>query len=160
MYKKNNLILVVAIFMIATTKLLAQTPDLLFEKQSPYPNLHPGTSPGSHLLVSYVLEVAPNEESNGYYLLARTDYKNSCFNYETESAFLPIIYKVSQQGELIGELPLGYENRYSYLCGVYPAPTTLSVSWRLEESTTTSSTMTRLSWPGLTVTSIYYGNAR
>ena len=122
MYKKNNLILVVAIFMIATTKLLAQTPDLLFEKQSPYPNLHPGTSPGSHLLVSYVLEVAPNEESNGYYLLARTDYKNSCFNYETESAFLPIIYKVSQQGELIGELPLGYENRYSYLCGVYPAP--------------------------------------
>lgn len=116
---KKRLFIIAAIVIAAATSIAsAQSPDLFFEHPSPYPNLHPGT----HRLYSSVLEVSPADGTDDYYLVTMNEMKSSCFEYETETVFQPIVYKVSQRGELLGELALGYENRYSEVTGVYRAP--------------------------------------
>lgn len=113
-----KILVVVAIHLFATATVVAQSPELFFEQQSPYPNLHPGT----HHLYSNVLEVSSDDGSEDYCLVVMYDAKGSCYEYETESVFKPIVYKVSTHGALLGELALGFENRYTELTSLYRAP--------------------------------------
>lgn len=106
-----GLVLLIAI------KISAQNPKLFFEQQSPYPNLHSGT----HNLYSFVVEVTPEDGSDCFCLMTMDERKSSCYEYETETVFQPIVYKVSRHGELLDELALGVEDSYSELSGVYQA---------------------------------------
>lgn len=124
MNMKQNLktVLGIILALLASSKFPAQNPDLFFEQTFPYQTT-------SHLPLAifadgpycYVTEVTPTGMSDGYYLMTVNRIRR-CFSYETESVSPPLVYKISSQGELLGELQLGYDDRYSYVYNVYQAP--------------------------------------
>jgi hypothetical protein len=111
----------VVLAMLIAAKLPAQNPDLLFEQPFPYPMLHATYLSFAEKPYCYVTEVAPNGESDGFCLVT-VNHDKSCFFYETESVYPPLVYKVSRQGELLGELKLGYDDRYAFVHNLYQAP--------------------------------------
>lgn len=115
--QKTEWPIALAMVLFVFARASAQTPDLFFEQSFPY------ATATSYLSFAdkpycYVTEVAPSEESEGYCLMIVNYYKQ-CFFFETESMSRPLIYKVSQQGELLGELALGFEGRFSFVFAVY-----------------------------------------
>ena len=110
------------IFAILMTTMLAkaQLPDFLFEHLYPYQLNH--TLFWEEVPNVVHLEIAPNADSEGFYLVAASDSKNFPY-YESDSvAFPPIVYKVSLKGEILGELALGYEGRYSMVVRLFDDP--------------------------------------
>lgn len=102
-------ILGIVLTMLLCSNSMAQQPDFLFEHPYPYPILH---TLKWKVPYTFTLEVAPESNPEGCYLVAVSDLKPaSC--YESDSvAFPPMVYKVSHTGTLVGELPLGYEGRF------------------------------------------------
>ncbi|MBR4391054.1 MAG: T9SS type A sorting domain-containing protein [Bacteroidales bacterium] len=99
-----------------------QVPDLFFEQQSPHPVYHQGHSHIGQLPYCCVTEVACGSVSDSFFLMTVNDEQNSYYFYEEDPVSLPIVYKLSQRGELLGEMTLGFENRYSNVSGVYREP--------------------------------------
>ena len=99
---------------------MAQQPDFLFEHPYPYQLTHTVFWEENVEVVHLV--VASDGNSEGYSFVAASDSKNSNF-YETDSVnFMPIVYKVSHEGEVLGELALGFEGRYSMVVRLFEDP--------------------------------------
>ena len=107
--------------LFACFKVTAQQPDFLFEHPYPYKLLH--TIFLEERLNVVHLEVAPTSDSEGCLLVVASDAKNFVYYYEEDSiAFPPMVYKVSLEGEILGELALGYEGRYSNVIRLFDDP--------------------------------------
>ena len=119
--KKNHSIIVgLAFAVLAYLNAQAQQPDFLFEHPYPYQLDH--TVFWEERVEVVHLEVASDGNSEGYCFVAASDSKNYNF-YETDSVkFMPIVYKVSPEGDVISELALGYEGRYSMIVRLFEAP--------------------------------------
>lgn len=111
MRKRIKTILGATLILLATTMVSAQTPDLFFEIPVSFLN-----TPDC-----YLTEVSPSGGSKGFCLMT-VNCRKSCNDYETGIGSPPLVYKVSHQGELLGQLILGYEDRYSYVYGTKPDP--------------------------------------
>lgn len=96
---------------------LAQSPDLFFEQRFPYQTLGSPQSCFFDKPYCYVTVIG----SDGCCLVT-VNHDRSCFYYETESVSPSLVYKVSPQGELLGELTVGYDDKYTFVHGVYSAP--------------------------------------
>ena len=120
MKKTRQFILGLALTLFSCLNAIAQQPDFLFEHLYPYPLFHTLFYQEGVEVVH--LEIAPNAFSEGFYLVAASDSK-SYFYYETDSiAFPPLVYKVSLDGEILGELALGYEDRYASVVRLFEDP--------------------------------------
>ena len=119
--KTYRIILCIAIALLACIKTVAQQPDFLFEHLYPYQLNH--TLFWEEDLNVVHLEVAPDGDmEEGCYLVAASDSKNPTY-YESDSVvFPPMVYKVSLEGEILGELALGYEDRYSMIVRLFDDP--------------------------------------
>lgn len=118
--KKQPLFILGAVLaMLLCSNSAAQQPDFLFEHPYPYPILH---TLKWEVPYTFTLEVAPESNPEGCYLVAVSDLKPvSC--YESDSvAFPPMVYKVSHMGTVVGELPLGYEGRFSFVVRLFDDP--------------------------------------
>ena len=94
----------------------AQQPDFLFERPCPFPITH--TLSYEEIPVCGLLD----GELDGCYILDISDIKLTTA-YETDSVhFQPLVLKVSPEGEIVGELSLGFEGRYSNIIGVVLDP--------------------------------------
>ena len=116
MKKRFSFILSLALLLVAKT--FSQQPDFLFEHRFPYPILH--TVNYEHI-ETFTLEVAPDDTTEGFYLISTGDGKNSNW-YEIDPVSPPIVYKVSLEGELLGELALGSEDSYSVVTRLFFDP--------------------------------------
>lgn len=115
--KLKACVVAVGVLLTATTA-LAQSPDLFFEQPFPYQTLaNPPYSIFFDKPYCYVTKIG----SDGCCLVT-VNHDRRCFYYETESVSPSLVYKVSPQGELIGELIVGYDDRYAFVHDVYPAP--------------------------------------
>lgn len=95
----------------------AQQPDFLFEYPYPYPLLHwPYENP-----VTVLLEVEPNGTTEGFYFLSVSEGKQIEL-YESDPVFLPVLYKVSNTGEVLDELTLGYADHFTSISRLYHDP--------------------------------------
>ena len=104
----------------ATSIVSAQQPDFLFEHPYPYEFTHVVFLEEQVEVVH--LEIAPDGDSEGCYFVAASDSKNAS-SYESDSvAFMPMVYKVSLGGEILGELALGYEDRYFMVNRLFEDP--------------------------------------
>lgn len=121
MNKAFNFRKIVALAMVtfALAKVSAQSPDLFFEKDYPYPILSNYFQLKDRPLC-YITEIAPDGESEGFCLMTANYYRH-CFIFESEPFSQPLIYKISHHGELLGELLLGYTDCYSFIQAVYQA---------------------------------------
>ena len=109
------------VWFVFVVRASAQNPDLFFEVKFPYHTLgNPPVSIFADKPTCYVTEVAPDGKTEGYCLMT-INHDRSCFNYETQSVSRPLVYKVSQQGELLGTLALGCDDRYAFVHGLYQA---------------------------------------
>ena len=106
--------------MLFGTKAYPQHPDFLFEHTYPYPIPHTLKLESPKV---FTLQVSSENDSEQFYLVSVSDGKNWLF-YETDSiAYPPVVYKVSAGGEVIGELALGFEGRYSIVYKLFVDPT-------------------------------------
>ena len=97
---------------------VAQEPDFLFEQTYPYPIIY---TLRYEAPLTFTLQLSSDDESETFYLVSVSDQKN--WYYETDSVvFQPIVYKVSEQGEILGELALGYEERYALVSRLFDDP--------------------------------------
>ena len=118
---KHKVAIALAFALLAFARASAQSPDLFFEEQFPYQSLgNPPVSIFADKPYCYVTEVAPSGESEGYCLMT-VNHDRICSIYETQSVSQPLVYKVSMQGELLGKLVLGYDDRYAFVHGLYKA---------------------------------------
>ena len=110
-----SFVLGLSLVLFACLNVEAQQPDFLLEL--PYPNQL------SHEKVEVVhLDIAPKDNSEGCCFIAASEGKNPVF-YETDSVtFMPIVYKVSAEGYVIGQLELGYKGRYSMVVRMFEDP--------------------------------------
>ena len=117
-----SIIMAVATMLIATAVASAQTLDLFFEQPFPYTtSSNPPYAIFADKPYCYVTEVPSDDESNGFCLVTvNPDIR--CYYYETESISPSLVYKISQQGELLGELTIGYDDRYAFVYAVYLSP--------------------------------------
>ena len=116
MQKRLPFILSLALLIVA--KSFSQQPDFLFEHPYPYPILH--TLDYEHI-ETFTLEVAPDDTTEGFYLISTGDCKNSDW-YEIDPVSPPIVYKVSLEGEVLGKLALGSEDSYSVVTRLFFVP--------------------------------------
>lgn len=107
-----------AMVTFALARASAQSPDLFFEKAFPYQDIN-GNMEGDKPYC-YVIDVAPEDGSEGYCLMTLSHAKK-CQIYESTPASPPLIIKVSQKGEWLGGLTLGYTDCHSFVHGVYQA---------------------------------------
>jgi len=115
----KKLTFILAILM-ATMLAKAQQPDFLFEHLYPYQLNHQLFY--DERVEAVHLEIASDSDSEGFYFVAASDSKNFPY-YESDSvAFPPIVYKVSLEGEILGELALGYEGRYAMVVRLFNDP--------------------------------------
>ena len=108
--------LAMAVFVMARAS--AQNPDLFFEKPFPYQDINGNME--NDKPYCYVIDVAPEDGSEGYCLMTLS-HEKKCQIYEASPPSPPLIIKVSQKGEWIGELTLGYKDCHSFVHGVYQA---------------------------------------
>lgn len=112
----------VSTMLIATATVSAQTSDFFFEKPFPYTTLsYPPYSIFADKPYCYAAEAPSDGESEGFYLVI-VNHDRRCYYYEIESVSPSMVYKISQQGELLGELTVGYDDRYAFVHAVYPSP--------------------------------------
>ena len=117
--KKSSVIVILLMTALLGTA-QAQQPDFLLESPYPFKLLH--TLFYQERVEVVHLEIAPDTESEGFFLVAASDNKSISF-YESDSvAFPPMVYKVSSEGEILGELALGYEGRYSIIVRLFDDP--------------------------------------
>ena len=119
MKKKYSILAGLALALLACLNSVAQQPDFLFEHPYPYKLTH--TLFWDETVEVVHLDIAPSENSEGCCFIAASDGKNPYY-YETDTAFRPIVYKVSPEGEVLGELALGYEERYSMVVRLFEDP--------------------------------------
>ena len=120
MKKKNRIVFGIVLSIQVCSNLLAQHPDFLFEY--PYPFTLPHMLFFEERVEVVHLEIAPNANTNSFYLVAASDDKNTLY-YESDSVvFQPMIYKVSLEGEVLGNLVLGYEDQYSMVVRLFDDP--------------------------------------
>ena len=99
---------------------VAQQPDFLFEHPYPYHLIHQLFYDERVEVVH--LDIASDGKSEGCCFIAASDSKDP-YCYETDStAFMPIVYKVSPEGEVLGQLALGYEGRHSMVARLFEDP--------------------------------------
>ena len=118
--KKNKRLIGAILLLFVAIGAAAQTPDLLFEKPFPY-QIQTSYLSFANKPYCYIMDVFPEDGSEGFCLMT-VNHQRQCFSYETESVSPPLVYKVSEQGELLGELTLGYENRHSFVYDIYKSP--------------------------------------
>lgn len=111
--------LTAVLLLLAVVGAWAQSPDLFFEQAFPYQTI--SNYPFSDRPYCYVTEVPPNNESEGYCLFT-VNHGKSCSDSETQPVSPTLIYKLSMQGELLGQLTIGYDDRTAFVCAVYQAP--------------------------------------
>jgi len=131
--RKLSIVMAVATILIATAMASAQTPDLFFEQPFPYATTsNPPYAIFADKPYCYVTE-APSDGESDAFCLVTVNHDIRCYYYETESITPTLVYKISQQGELLGELTLGYDDRFAFVIGVYPSPDDpgcfLAVGW-------------------------------
>ena len=114
----TQIVLGLTLSLLVSVKTVAQQPDFLFEHSYPYPIPH-----GIRYEAPYscILEIAPEGIADGFYLITASDAKSYSL-FESDSIFSPILYKVSYEGEVMGELTLGYDNRYCMISALYAHP--------------------------------------
>ena len=119
--KNFNAIIVCFILVLGATSIVAaQQPDFLFENPYPYKFTH--TVFLEERVEVVHMEIAPDGDSEGCYFVAASDDKSHSY-YESDSmAYMPMVYKVSRGGEILGELALGYEDRYSMVNRLFEDP--------------------------------------
>lgn len=111
-------IAVLAMAVFAMARASAQNPDLFFEKAFPYQDIN--GSWDNDKPYCYVIDVAPEDGSEGYCLMTLS-HRKECNIFEWTPASPPLVVKVSPKGELLGELTLGYADCHSYVHGIYQA---------------------------------------
>ena len=113
------IILYLALALLTLIKTNAQQPDFLFEKPYPYPIIH--TLP-SQQPYNYSLAVTTNDGADECYFVSVCEYKSMLFYEEDSIAFMPIIYKISHEGEVLGEFALGDKNHFTMVERLFEAP--------------------------------------
>ena len=110
-------------FLLAAVGAWAQSPDLFFEQAFPYHTLVDPNfiSPVGDQPACFVMEVAPDGDSEGYCLLT-VNHARWCGYFETQPVSSTLVYKLSMQGELLGELRIGYDDRAANVNALYQAP--------------------------------------
>lgn len=120
MKKKPLIITVLSFALFVCLNSVAQQPDFLFEHPYPYHLTH--MLFWEERLEVVHLDIASDGNSEGCCFIAASDSKSPYF-YETDStAFMPIVYKVSPEGEVLGQLALGYEGRHSMVARLFEDP--------------------------------------
>ena len=122
--KKIKTITATVFFLLAAVGAWAQSPDLFFEQQFPYHTLTytvPRINPFDDQPDCFVTEVAPDGVSEGYYLLM-VNHGRWCGYFETQPVSPTLVYKLSMQGELLGQLRIGYDDRGAYVNALFHAP--------------------------------------
>ena len=117
---RNTIQIIVALLftLLIGSGVKAQQPDFLFEHPYPYPIVHTLMWETPY---TFAMEVAPDNPTEGGYLIAMSDFKDALY-YETDDVAQPIVYKVSFAGDIIGELALGFDDRYSQVIRLFNDP--------------------------------------
>ena len=100
-----------------------ETPDVFFEQTCPFPVYTPSYS---HLVDAphcLVLEGASEDGLESFYLMAMSqDLRGQEIEADALSLSRPRILKLAEDGELAKQISVGYENRNSFIFGIFQVP--------------------------------------
>ena len=121
MKTKLRILSVIALVVFFGGKTLAQEPDFLFEHPYPYP------VPDDFMITGAYLGEMPYTTSlemgsGDGYLIAMSANINADVMETDTVARPPVVYKVSLEGNVVGELTLGQEGRFAFIYRLFDDP--------------------------------------
>ena len=120
MKTKQRILSVIALVLIFGGRAFAQEPDFLFEHPYPYPVPHDFMTPYYYGEMPYTtsLEMGSGE---GYLIAVSASIDAELVETDTID-HSPVLYKVSLEGNVVGELTLGHEGRYAFIYRLFDDP--------------------------------------